>query len=248
MHAGVGTEAEAAVDDGVPIALGEVVEVVATDAVLDDTVEDAGIEVVACSDGADGDDGLDGIVLGDGGAVELYALGTAAVDEAGAVEGCLLAVYLGSLTDAVEHGEVLVGTTHDIGIFEVLDDGAHKFDGLALVVATEVDVVVDDGACTTGLIEQGGDLVAHARVDGIVGAEEDDVVALNGGALPVGAAAEGVFVEGVGGVVVVVEEGKRYGRFAFGVFGEVSVVNAVGAEEGAYDTAHRVVAYLADEA
>lgn len=234
-------------DDGVPIALGKVIEVVATDAVLDDTVEDAGIEVVSCSDGADGDDGLDGIVFGDDGAMEFYALGTATVDEARAVEGGLLAVYPSAFTDAVEYGEVLIGTTHDIGIFEVLNDVTHKFDGLALVVAAEVDVVVDDGACATGLVEQGSDFVAHARVDGIVGSKEDDVVALDGRALPVGAAAKEVFVEGVGSVVVVVEKGERYRRFALGVFSEVSVVNAVGTEESAYDVTYRIVAYLADE-
>ena len=47
LEAGIGTEVEAAAYDVIPVALAEVVEVVAADAVLDESVEDTGIEVVA---------------------------------------------------------------------------------------------------------------------------------------------------------------------------------------------------------
>ena len=50
-EAGLGTEVKAATDDIVPVTLGKVRKVLATYAVFDESVEDAGIEVIACSRG-----------------------------------------------------------------------------------------------------------------------------------------------------------------------------------------------------
>ena len=126
---------------------------------------------------------------------------SATIDETRTVEVYLFLEYLGSIGNAIEHLEVFVRTFYDIGILEIFDNGTHELDGLASMIAAEIDIVVDDGTRTACFIEQGFYLVAHLGVEGIVGAEEDDVVALYRGTLPIVATGEGFLIEGVGGIV-----------------------------------------------
>ena len=59
------TEVEAATDDVVPITLGKMRQVVTAYAVFDESIEDACIEVIACTYGAHGSNGFDAIMLGE---------------------------------------------------------------------------------------------------------------------------------------------------------------------------------------
>ena len=214
MAARFGAELEATTNDVVPVALGEMVEVVATDALLDEPVEDAGIEVVARTNSAHGGEGGNGVVLGEGGTVQLHTLRTATIDEAGTIEGNLITIHLVASDKVVEHFKIFVRATHYVGILKVLNDGAHELDGLVSMVATEVHIVVDDGTCTACCIKQCRYLVARVGVQRIVGAEENDVVAPNGGTFPIGAWRKGVLIEGVSSIVMLVKK-RMYSFFAF---------------------------------
>ena len=239
-----GTELESTTDDVVPVALAEVSKVVTTNTILDEAIEDTRVEVVACANCAHRSNRLNGIALGEFTTVELHSLGATAIDEAGAIEVDLLLEHTASLADTVEHLEVFVGTTHNIGILEVLDDSTHQFDCLTGMIAAEVDIVVDDGTRTASLIEQCGHLISHVGIEGIVGAKKHDVIALYLRTLPVGTPTERLLVEGVGGVVIRIEEGQGDGRLAVGILGKETVIDSIVGEEGTDDTTYLIVAYL----
>ena len=76
------------------------------------------------------------------------------------------------------------------------------------MVATEVHVVKDDSSCAARLFEQGGHLIAHVGIEGIVGAEEYDVITLYCGAFPI-TFAERLLVEGVGGIIVLIDPNTK---------------------------------------
>jgi len=248
MHTGIGTEAETATDNVVPVTFGKVVEVVAANPVAYDTIKDAGIEIVTSTNGTHRNDRLYEIALGEGTTIQFDPLRSTAVNEARTVEVNLILEHLGTLVNVVEDREVLIGATYDIGILEILDNGSHKLDGLSCMITAEINVVIDDGTCVTSLIEQSCHLIAHIGVEGIVGAKKDDVVVPYCGTQPVGTLSEGLLIEGVGGVIMVVEEGKRYGRLTLRVLSEVTVVNSIVAKERADYAAYPIVTNLADEA
>ena len=90
LPARFGCKLKAATDDVVPVAFTEAVEIVAVYAILDESVKDACIEVVACADGAHGGDRFNRVVLRKCTTIEINSLRTPTVDEARAVEVDLL--------------------------------------------------------------------------------------------------------------------------------------------------------------
>jgi hypothetical protein len=153
MATGISAELEPTTDDVVPITLGEMCKVITTDAILDEAVENACIEIVTSPNGAHGGDGLDEVALSKFATIELYSLCSAAIDEAWAIEVNFLLEHPLTFADAVEHLKVLIGATHDICILEVLDDRPHQLDGFTCMITTEVDIVIDDGTHAVCLVE-----------------------------------------------------------------------------------------------
>ena len=145
MTASVGTESEAATDDVVPVALSEAIEVIATNAVAYNTIEDTGIEIIASTDSAHGNDRLYRIALGKGGAMQFDTLGSTTIDETRAVELNLFLEHFRPLVDMVEDREILIGATYDISILQILDDGTHELDSLTGMVAAKIDIIVNNG-------------------------------------------------------------------------------------------------------
>ena len=86
MATNIGAKTDSATDNRVPITLGEEIEIIAANTVSDDSVKNASIEIVACSNGTYRNNGFNGIVLDDCGGMKFYSLIATAINEAGTVE------------------------------------------------------------------------------------------------------------------------------------------------------------------
>ena len=241
-------ESDTVVHHAVPAGLVQVVQFVVADVQLQQAVDDAGVEVAACADGADGFDRRNGITLADAGRAQGDVLVSGSTDEVAAVEFDFVRVDFVHILQVVHVEEIVDRTADDVGVFQVLDDGGSQFDGLFLVRGAEVGVVVDDGFLGACHVQQFHDFVAQHGVQGVVGTEDDDVVFVYFGQRHVEPLAGIVFVKEVCGVVLFVEEGERYGRLAFGEDVDVFCGYAVVAHEPEDDVAYPVVARLTDEA
>ena len=119
--------------------------------------------------------------------------------------------------------------------------------GFFLVCRAEVGVVVDDGLLLARLLQQLHHLLAQHGVQGVVRANQYDVVFLQAGEGHVEPLHRVVLVEEVFRIAVLVQEGERHGRLAVGQDIDVVRGDVVVAHEAQDDVAHAVVPGLADE-
>ena len=111
----------------------------------------------------------------------------------------------------------------------------------------EVGVVIDDSPSLPGVLHEVHDAVAGVGVEGVIGAEEDDVVRLNVGQGHVRPPLGAVRVEHIVRALPLVEEGQRDGAEALGKAIHVVRRHAVLLHEIPDDPAHAIVAQLTDE-
>ena len=121
--AGGGGELLGTGDDAVPLLLGEpALDVLARDTIFHHTIDESGIEVVACAHRADrrrldGRIALAETVVG----TQLHGAGTLSVDELLTIERDLTVVDLVGIGELVEHFKVLMTAAHDVGLLEIFE-------------------------------------------------------------------------------------------------------------------------------
>ena len=249
MLADIGRELQCTGHASIPLLLGQALFYFsAGDATLQHAEHEAGVEVVACSDGAHRRRLLHGVLLlqpvvGP----QLYGLGAAGADELLGVEGYLRTVDLVGIGLAEHHLEVLARTAHNVGHLQILQNIRCQLQHLVLVRGSEVHVVVQNGTLRAGILQESHHLRPYDGVHGVVRAEEHHVVGIHRGVGELQPVVRMVFIEEVLGIVVLVEEGQRDGRLGVGIDVDRLGVNAVLFEETDDTAPHAVVASLADE-
>ncbi len=112
------------------------------------------------------------------------------------------------IPQAVHNLEVVGRTANDGGQLEVAVNGGQQRVQFMTVRAAKIEVVVEDGAGSVGLLQQGEYLWADGRGDGVVGTEEHHIVGLYLRHGVAGAGSGVRLVELVVGVVVRIEIGQ----------------------------------------
>ena len=218
------------------------------DTVLDEAIDETGIEVIAGADGADGLRRWYRILFAEPACgTHLGRLCPTGIDEVLRIERNLGAVDAVGIVLAVHNGKVLVGATYDVCQLEVLEDVGRQLDHLVTVGGAVVDVVVEDGATLLGIFEEGLHLRTHHGVDGEVGAEEHHIVGLDIGVGEVQTVVRVVLIEDVFGVVLFVEEGQRQRRLGVWKDADTRGVDTVVGQVLLDVVAHAVVAGLTDK-
>ena len=179
--------------------------------------------------------------------VEADATRAAGGDEALAIELHLVAVDLVRVGLLVQVHEVLVRSANEVGRLVVVHHCGAELDGLVSVGLAEVGVVIDDSPSLPGVLHEVHDAVAGVGVEGVIGAEEDDVVRLNVGQGHVRPPLGAVRVKHIVRALPLVEEGQRDGAEALGKAIHVVRRHAVLLHEIPDDPAHAIVAQLTDE-
>jgi len=210
--ANIGRELLGQVDEAIPLLCRQAcLEHLTGDAIFDEAIDEASVEIVACANGADGLCLLDRILTGEiPCAPHLHGLCALGIDEVLAVERYLCLVdRLGIVL--VEHNlEVLLAASYDVGILQILQDIGIQLHYLVLMGSAEVHVVVDDGPFLSGILKEALHLRTDHGIHGIVRAEHHDVVSLYLWEHEVQTVVGVVLIEDVLRVVILVEEGQRY--------------------------------------
>lgn len=171
-------------------------------------VDDTGIEVVACADGADGVNGGNVEVFSRRGTKE-GSDGPSAVgyDETGTKGGYTLIDGFG-ISETVEAIEIFSATAHDGGEAHVLFNVTDGVREVGNVGGTEVDVVIEDASGIVGALKEFAGVGTDDGIDGKETAEHDNILSVEVGEMMFDVGGGMVFVELVTGVVVFVEEGE----------------------------------------
>lgn len=222
-------------------------QVLLRDALTDEGVDEACIEVVASADGADGwyrrYVELEGVV----GRTDSDATGSAGADEEGTVVGDVLGVDGAGIAKAVHDIEIVGRSAHYVAMTEILDQCGTEVLQLVLVRLAEVKVVIYDGMGVFCLLQHTAYVLAGAVARGIEGTEEEDVAGSEGGHGGIAIHAGCHLVEHIIGIAVLVEIGQRDGTLLALAHDEIVGGNAVVVQEIDGLAAYMVAACIAEK-
>ena len=145
-------EADGIANNLVPGCFGQGFQLTMAHVFVDEAKQDAGIEVVARTDGAHRLKRFHRIILLHRLGAETQAIASIGADEAWTIETHLMLIDLVRIGHAEHIAEVFRRTTDDVGILEVFQDGRHQLDGFVGMGATEIDIIVNDGSGLTCLV------------------------------------------------------------------------------------------------
>lgn len=249
VFAAFGREAHSFGDEFVPLLFCQsLLQHVAGDAGLNQSEDESSIEVVASPDGADNScAAVDGVSFCKCSMAHFNGQSPLGVDKVFAIEGNLRAIDSISIFLFEEHIEVFVATSDYVSHSEVLQEIGGELHHLVLMGRSEVDIIVDDRPTTTGIVEKTLHLWTDDGVQGIVGAEEYDVVGIDLRINEVQLVTGMVFIEDVFSIVAVVEESQRQRRLRVGKHVDVFCVDSVLLQEVDDALPYSVVTRFADE-
>ena len=178
-------------------------------AVLDKTVDEAGVEIVTGTDGAHSLDGLDWIFPYETSAIENLERSRAeGTDEVAAAGRYLFFEHLTGITDSEQGYEVLVASPYDVCKFDILPKGIADVPQILDVGRTEIDIVIQDGPLGAGMFEEFPYKRTAGRIQGIEGTEKDDIIFLYLRIDEVRSIFRSISIKDVLGIILFVKEGQ----------------------------------------
>ena len=131
-------------------------------------------------------------------------------DEVLGIEGNLGTVDDIGIRLLIQDGKILRRSSHNISIFQILQDIRSQFHHFMLMRGTEIYIIIDDSPSVLGMVEESRHLRTDDRIDSIIRAKHHNVIGLDVGIDKLQLVARVILIEDILRIVLFVQEYQRY--------------------------------------